>query len=164
MNDQSSYHDNSAPNPFGALLDMYKPFIDMFNGAMGSNTDQPTMSFDARGMNDGGNELLTFMASVYRSGLSNGIQYWGRMAEINMRYYPVFADTLSKINAGNESSEQARASLVDAGRAWMREVTEISNQECRKYQAEFEELLINTVMPGETELGEEEYRRYWKAK
>jgi hypothetical protein len=108
-------------------------------------------------------EAITIMAEYYRLAMMHGIQYWYFIAAKNMRFYPILAEKLARMSVEGQSSE-ARAECLDNIKAWMREMTDASNQETLKFQQEFENLIDDIWMSGLPEDETAEPKRRHKAK
>lgn len=136
----------SSSDPYADMMKMWQPLLDIVGGEQPGLIDGVEIDTDSLGGN--AKELVTVMASIFKSGVTSSFQSWTRMAEANIRYMPVIAERMAKVNSGGESEDHSRALLVDASRTWMREINDISQQEARKFHTEVEALLEHTVLGG----------------
>jgi|TARA_Y100000310_G_scaffold344554_1_gene457939 hypothetical protein len=155
---QGTKQEEPSSSPNAELGDLWKPWIDFMSAPFqGRTPDSQVTGVDSQA-------ILSFVTEAYRLAMSNGIQYWTRNTELAMRYLPTIADNLSAMNSDDQESNRARAVLIDTLRTWMCEFTDMSQQESRKLQAEFESLVGDLWLSESTDQDEGEYRRFWRTK
>jgi hypothetical protein len=109
-------------------------------------------------------DVLEFILRCFLMGINSSYRYWSGLAEVYGRYYPEMDRLILTMSSDPSEREEARQTLLNNLSACCREMSDISNKEVRRFQAELAEVLAK-VWPAETTDESGQYwRRRWNAK
>ena len=161
---QDSNQDGVSPDPFAAVSKMWENWVALM-GEVPEGFKLPSMAIPGLdNANSGMRENSLMMAELYRLAMVHGYQYLYRIAAKNMQYYPILADKLANMKLEDQTSEK-RGECLDELKAWIREITDASFQESRKFQQDFETLIDDIWFAGlSTDEEQADYKRRHAAK
>jgi hypothetical protein len=81
------------------------------------------------------------LAQLYGTFVNSGYRYLARWAEISVKRYADFAQTLASINATPKGSEPQMNAMMDSLRGYLREMAELPLEESKRLQAEIEAIM-----------------------
>jgi hypothetical protein len=103
-------------------------------------------------------DMLKTLLGFYLIGTNSAYRYWSEWGEVYWRYYSKLSRYLSAMNSDPSKCEEAKQELLNSLSACIREMSELSNREARRFQAELAEVLAQ-MWPGD---GQEEAGQYWR--
>jgi len=145
--DQDSSQESVPPNPFADIGSMYEKWTSLMSESPLSSQMFPMAVPGLDDANSSTREAFLMMTELYRLAMMHGFQYQYRIAAKNMHFYPIVADKMAKMNSEDENTE-ARGEYLESLKMWMREITDVSHQESRKFLQEFETLVDDIWLAG----------------
>ena len=108
-------------------------------------------------------DVLEFMLRAYLISMNSAFRYWSGWTKLYGSYYPEVGRYLSTISSDPGEREEARQSLLNNLSACIREMSDLSDQEFRRLQAELEEV-SGKVWPMDEQDEAGTYWRRWNVK
>ena len=85
-------------------------------------------------------QLVNLLSQATLLWMNAGTRYTARLGEVYGRYWSAYSERLSRVSSGLSNAEEEQRVMLDASRAFLRELVELTYQEARLLQAEIDRL------------------------
>lgn len=102
-------------------------------------TQSPGTTSPSAGLPDNP-QLVNLLSQATLLWMNAGTRYSARLGEVYGRYWSAYSERLSRVSSGMSNAEEEQRVMLDAARAFLRELVELTYQEARLLQLEIERL------------------------